>query len=67
MNSCRDCKHWDPSRGAGAGLCRLISRSTYSYPPEQRHEELAWTLGAYGYESDLYTSPEFGCVQWSQK
>lgn len=53
---CRTCRWWEQ------GLCALAE---YSFPKGRIHpKSLARAMDAEGYQADLATAPEFGCVQW---
>ena len=68
MNTCKTCKHWEPSQ-EGTGVCLAANTSDGvlmqwivplqqpQYPPTY-----FFTSGAYGYEADLMVGPDFGCV-----
>jgi hypothetical protein len=57
---CRDCTHWDKPKPEheSIGRCNKIEEATL----DQDEKALAYILG-FEY-ADLYTKPEFGCVQF---
>lgn len=52
----------DPPRRAEYRPCGLTAYGSYEY---DHPESLALATDAESYEAELYTAPDFGCVQWS--
>jgi len=62
MTTCKNCRHWEPSKG-GYGICQKIDY-TSDWPDGARAEIHVKVADDWGLDSSLLTKPDFGCVSF---